>query len=648
MPILGIDLGTTYSCAAYYDEKKVHVIPNPDGDLTTPSIVYFEEGLPIVGKFAQTILRKSTSKTVLTHIVHNCKRFIGKTPEEIDLKQFEMFLGQEVDTKEGLRYKIGDKFYTPVDISSFILRYIKTYSEAVYGQTFRQVVITVPAYFDESQRSATKQAALQAGFEEVVRMINEPTAASLAYGYEKCIEKSLKSEKILVLDTGGGTTDFSLVDLDYISNIYQVKNTFGDMFLGGEDITELLALWMWDQVKKKYATLVKEIEKSDYREKKVKAKLKTVAEKCKKELTFKMSTKVYLEAFYNDQDVELNITRVQLEETMKPFLDKLYNALDWIVKDSMKRNIIGNKLDIDAVLFIGGTSRIPIIKDMVERYFDNEVLILDSLNPDTTVAYGAAVQGFLLDDNQEESEFDSILLDIVPLSIGIELDGGIMGVIITRGSILPTTQSLEFQTSQNYLEEIPVEVYQGERRFVKDNFKLGSFVIKNITKALKGQVLITIEISVDLDGIYKVKGYETKNKECTEKQVILKSEKKDTKEITEMLMKADDYRFSDFVLSKKLERKIALYDKFMELLEIFQDRRDLLLGDHTEDPESSYTAYRFNTLFNKTWKVIETFMDYSVEELDNQLTEFTKYFYEALCEISEYDLEDINLSTSID
>jgi molecular chaperone DnaK (HSP70) len=604
--VIGIDLGTTYSCASYYDtnKKEIIVVPNPNGNVLTPSIVYFEsEEYTIVGDQAEQTQRSSTSQKIRDSIVQESKCHMGSDKT------------------------YTSKDYTPRDIASFILRYIKSYSEDFAKETFSKVVITVPAYFDDNQRKQTMQAALDAGFEKVVKIINEPTAAALAYGF-KSEEK--ESSTILVIDIGGGTTDFSIVEMDYTFDVYQVLNTNGDTKLGGKDFTDALVDYVERQLEKKYPELHRELGKSQYRLDKARSKVRGECEKVKKRLTYNETTVFQIEAYYNDRDVELNVTRAQFNNVVKPLLDKLVGLLGTIISES--------KDEIKKVLFIGGCTRIPEIKRVVSEFFGGRVEILDKIDPDTTVAIGAGIQAYTLDDTIGETELMPTLLDIVPLSIGIRLDGGIFGPIVNRGELLPAHQVMEFRTSQDYTSTLDIHIYQGERRFCKDNLYLGSFTLEGVSEAMRHQIIITIDLKVDTSGQLTVEAYEKKRDTETKRTITLKATTEERLVSSTLISSAEAYRFLDMVQSKKLEVKIQLYDKFAELLEIFQDREDVLLEENKDAHEKSYKAWRFNTLFNNTWSVIENFQDYSVVELEGYLKDFKKSFYEALFEISEYDL----------
>lgn len=642
MRVLGIDLGTTYSCACYYNTNKKQTIPipNPNGNVLTPSIVYFEsKDYTVVGDQAEQVLKSSSSKQIRDSIVFESKRHVGE-------QDYTYTIPNPSDPD-------SPTMYTPQDIAAFILRYIKSYSEEFTQEQFSKAVITVPAYFDDNQRKATVQAALTAGFEQVVKIINEPTAAALAYGFDTHhhqdqaeTEATLDTKMVLVIDVGGGTTDFSIVEMDYTSEVYQVHHTHGDTHLGGKDFTDALVQYTNQQLKTKYPQVYAELEKSEYRETKAKGKLERECERVKKQLTYQDTTLLQIEAYYNDQDVTLNVSKPQYNNVIKPLLDRLHDLLDTIVTEAADKTL-------DQVLFIGGCTRIPALKQMVKDYFRFQpgLEILDKIDPDTTVCIGAGVQAYILDDSIVDKQDAPLLFDIVPLSIGIRLDGGIFGPIINRGELLPAHQSMEFRTSQDYTSTLDIHLYQGERRFCQDNWHLGSFTLTNISEAMKGQILIMIELDVDTSGQLKVEAYEKKRESETRKSITLvattdhntdqnnNDTQTDKPSIQELVKSADAYRFIDLVQSKKLEVKIKLYDKFTELLEIFQDREDILLQENKDQYNKSYKAWRFNTLFNSTWDTIVNFQNYSVVELEEQYKKFKESFYEALFEISEYDLD---------
>lgn len=582
MAVLGIDLGTTWSCASYYTNGESKIALSPDGKTCIPSVIYFDSDQVLVGDSANTLKNTSFSEEIRSNLKFNFKGEMGASQESIQY-------------------------------SAHLLKYIKAYSEEYFNCEFTDVVITVPVYFSDQSRLATKEACILAGFENVLRIINEPTAAILAYNNKE-------ESNVLVFDFGGGTTDFSLIQIDSLS--CQVLETIGDLHLGGNDVTNLLVEYLYTLVKPSLKT---EIEKSDYRKNKVLCKLREAAEDAKIKLSFLESTKVYIESFYQDVDFSAQVSRMKLEDICRPITNRLKELLKQI------------KSEYSKVVFIGGSSRIPFLRKM----FD--VDILDYLSPDTTVAQGAGIQGYNLvaDDISDDIP---LLLDSVSLTVGIELDGGIMGPIVSRGSTLPAKNTLEFRTAKDYESEYNVKFYQGECRFTKDNHYLGTLQLTNVSKAMRGQVLITLEVEISIDGLYSIVGYETKRKKETLQKLNLISDI-ESDFIETNLKHSMDNLFVDLILSEKRMLKLELFDKFMELLEIFRDRKELLMGDNEED--ESFLMYKFDTIFTETKSVIENYTTFTVEELKNCIKKFKEAFYKALFTISKYDVEDGTFSTPV-
>jgi molecular chaperone DnaK (HSP70) len=447
----------------------------------------------------------------------------------------------------------------------------------------------------------------------VIRIINEPTAAVLAY---KTVEETI----VLVFDCGGGTTDLSVTCVDSLD--YQVLETVGDLNLGGNDITEILVEYFYSMCPCK-----KEIEQSEYRIEKVMTKLRVAAEKCKKELSYNKSVSIYIDGFYQDTDFSFEISQTKYRFLIQPFLQKIKDLIDQI------------KTKYSLVIFIGGSSRIPFLRELF-----GSVPIKCDLDPDTTVAQGAGYQGYLLTETELPQDAP-LLIDTVSLSVGIQLDGGIMGSIISRGTAIPTEKSLEFRTSMDYESEYKIHFYQGECRFVKDNAYLGTLLLTDISSALKGQVLLTIEMSIDTDGVYTILAYETKRKKETLRKLELRDQTLEPSFVENNLVHATENLYIDLILSEKKLLKIQLCDRFMELLEIFDDRKELLLGSN-QDSES-FLMYKFNKIFTETKSVITNYTDYTVTQLKDHTQKFGDVFYSTLCSISQYDLEDGTFCTSV-
>ena len=465
--ILGIDLGTTNSCVAYMDGSTPVVIENPEGKRTTPSIVAFKGEQIIVGDGAkrQMITNPNTIISV--------KRSMGTD------KKFD----------------INGKEYTPEQISADILSYIRSFAEKKLGRKIDKAVITVPAYFNDSQRNATKNAGKIAGL-EVMRIINEPTAAALAYG----LNKKDKEQKILVYDLGGGTFDVSILDM--ADGTFEVKATNGDTHLGGDDWDEAIIKWLVDYAKSEYNTDLS-------KDKMAMQRLKDAAEKAKIELSGVTETQIVLPFIGMSNNgpinIERTITRAEFEKMTKPLLDRTIIPVENALKDAKMTSS-----DINEVLLVGGSTRMPAVQALVKKITGKEPN--RSINPDEVVAIGAAIQGGVLAGDVK----DILLLDVTPLSLGIETEGGISTTVIARNTTIPVSKSQIFSTAVDNQPEVDVHVVQGERKMARDNKSLGVFKLGGIEPAPRGVPQIQITFNIDANGILNVTAKDLKtNKENT-------------------------------------------------------------------------------------------------------------------------------------
>ncbi len=455
--IVGIDLGTTNSVISYLQaDGKVKVIPNPEGTNTTPSVVAFKgSGEEIVGNAAkrQMITNPDT--------VRSAKRYIG--------------------TSEKFHINCLNKDYTPQEISSKVLAYMKSYAEKSLGQPVSKAVITVPAYFNDAQRQATKDAGTIAGL-EVVRIINEPTASCLAYGLE-----NNKSEKVLVFDLGGGTLDVSILDIG--DGTFQVLSTNGDTHLGGDDWDNALADWIHAQILQETG--------ADLTDKMAKQRFLDAAEKAKIELSSSLETTISLPFIGMSANGPINwegkITRAKFQDLTRNLLERCKIPMEKAMADAkLSYNELGD------ILMIGGSIRMPAVQEMVKKVTGHEINL--SVNPDEAVSIGAAIQGGVIAGDVK----DVVLLDVTPLTLGIETLGGIMTPLIPRNTTIPTTKSQVFSTAQDNQPAVDIMVYQGERQMAHDNKLLGHFQLSGIKPAMKGQPRIEVTFSIDVNGIVKV------------------------------------------------------------------------------------------------------------------------------------------------
>lgn len=549
---IGIDLGTTYSCVGVWNSGKVDIVPNDQGNRTTPSFVAFTDDGILVGNAAKNQVSMNPKNTV-----YDAKRLIGREFNDSTIQRDKKHYSFEITNDNGkpnvkVTYKGEAKNYPPEFISSQVLLYMKKQVENYIGCEVTDAVVTVPAYFNDQQRNATRDAGTIAGL-NIVRIINEPTAAAIAYG----LEKSSDEKNIIIFDYGGGTLDVSILNIS--DGIYEVKATSGDTHLGGEDLDNRLVEYCIQEFKRKYKIDLNISERDSEQISSSKARalrrLKTICERSKVTLSTTLHTRIEIDSLYDGNDFECEMTRAKFEELCKDIFERIKEPLDRAIKDS--------KLDkgkITDVVLIGGSSKIPKIQEMLINYFNGKQLY-KSINPDEAVAYGAAVQAALLMGIENEKLNELLLLDVVPLTLGVAVQGEIMEGIITRNTTIPVVKTKSFQPAHWQQRTVAIEVYEGERPMVKQNHFLGKFELSDLkqyksqAEYMQGGSEIVVSFDVDANGILTVKATEKASGKTS--QITIKRDKASLSEadIERMKSESDKYKDEDDKLRTKIEKK---------------------------------------------------------------------------------------------
>ncbi|KAJ3051963.1 ATPase with role in protein import into the ER [Rhizophlyctis rosea] len=560
--VIGIDLGTTYSCVGVYKNGQVEIIANDQGNRITPSYVAFTaDGERLVGDAA-----KNQAATNPENTIFDAKRLVGRRfgdkEVQADMKHFPF----KVVNKDGKPYirvdvKGEQKTFSPEEVSAMVLGKMKEIAEGYLGEKVAHAVVTVPAYFNDAQRQATRDAGIIAGL-KVERIINEPTAAAIAYGLDK-----KKEQNILVFDLGGGTFDVSILTID--DGVFEVLATNGDTHLGGEDFDNRLIDHFVKLYKKKSSA-------DPTKDKKAMGKLKREAEKAKRSLSSQTSVRIEIDAFHNGNDFSETLTRAKFEELNMDLFKKTMRPVERVLKDAGL-----GKNEIHEIVLVGGSTRIPKVQQLLEDFFNGKKPS-KGINPDEAVAYGAAVQGGVLSGETS----DILLLDLCPLTLGIETTGGVMTKLIPRNTAVPTKKTQIFSTAQDNQPTVLIQVFEGERPLTKDNNLLGKFELTSIPPAPRGVPQIEVTFEIDVSGLLRVSAQDKGTGKGESITITNDKERLTPEEIQRMVEEAEQFAAEDAALKEKIEAKNQ-FENFVYTLKNQVTDKEQLGGKLSEEDKKT-------------------------------------------------------------